>query len=75
MLRIVKTPEGLLKVDPSGRQPGRGAYICISEACLAAARQRDALSKALRTRVDASLYEELLRAIREAKTEEGRHDE
>lgn len=75
MLRIVKTPDGMLKVDPSGRQPGRGAYVCVSETCLAAARQRDALSKALRTRVDPSLYEELLHAIRKAKTEEGRPDE
>ena len=65
MLRIVKTPEGSVHVDPSGRHPGRGAYVCVSEECLALARKRDALSKALKTRVDEALYEEILDAIHE----------
>ena len=34
LLRIVRTPEGEIKVDESGRAPGRGCYICKSPECI-----------------------------------------
>ncbi len=64
MLRIVRTPDGEVKADPAGRCPGRGAYLCYSEDCLAAARSRDSLSKALKTRVEQVFYDELLEIVR-----------
>lgn len=69
MLRVVRTPDGIVRVDPSGRHPGRGAYVCLSVECLAAAVKKGALAKALKTKVDDSLYEEILTLIRE-KTKE-----
>ena len=37
MLRIVRTPEGEVMPDPTGKKSGRGAYICYSQECLQAA--------------------------------------
>ena len=37
LLRIVRTPEGRVVLDPTGRLPGRGAYLCREVACLSAA--------------------------------------
>ncbi|MFS8640208.1 MAG: YlxR family protein, partial [Symbiobacteriaceae bacterium] len=34
LLRIVRTPEGEILFDPSGRRAGRGAYLCPSASCL-----------------------------------------
>ena len=34
MLRIVKTPVGLVELDPTGKKAGRGAYICPTKECL-----------------------------------------
>ncbi len=48
LIRLVRTPEGRLTVDPSGKQPGRGAYLCHDPACWQTATQTDTLAKALR---------------------------
>ena len=33
LLRMVKTPEGAIELDLTGKKNGRGAYICKSQAC------------------------------------------
>jgi predicted RNA-binding protein YlxR (DUF448 family) len=49
LLRIAATPSGEILVDPSGRTPGRGAYVHRETACVAAAFARGgALWRALR---------------------------
>ena len=48
LVRLVRTPEGRIEVDPTGRRPGRGAYLCASRACWETALQRKALNRALR---------------------------
>ena len=45
LTRVVRTPEGEVRLDPGGRAPGRGTYVCAQAACrdpgkLAAAVQR-----------------------------------
>ena len=49
LLRIVRSPLGVVSFDPSGRAPGRGAYVCSAE-CFAAARKAGKLDRALRTK-------------------------
>lgn len=49
--RVVRTPEGDVVVDESGRANGRGAYICEQRACWQAALERDRLGRALRTTI------------------------
>lgn len=34
LLRIVRTPEGMIEFDPTGKKNGRGAYLCKQEACI-----------------------------------------
>ncbi len=49
LLRIVRSPSGEVRVDPTGRAPGRGAYVHREEACARRALARGALARALRT--------------------------
>ena len=53
LLRVVRSPQGELRPDPSGSEPGRGAYVHREAACVEAALARGALAKALRTGLDA----------------------
>lgn len=46
--RIVRAPDGSVHDDPTGKAPGRGAYLCDEPACLAAARKRRTIGRALR---------------------------
>lgn len=59
LLRVVRMPEGTVSVDKTGRAPGRGAYLCRDIACVAAAKKRGALSRALKCPVDGELYAQL----------------
>jgi predicted RNA-binding protein YlxR (DUF448 family) len=59
LLRIVRTADGVVKIDPTGKASGRGAYICRSADCIAGAIKRKRLDRALRTAVPAGIYEEL----------------
>ena len=34
LLRVVRSPEGEVSFDLTGRKPGRGAYVCHSNECL-----------------------------------------
>ena len=34
LIRVVRTPEGEVEIDLTGKKSGRGAYICKNEACL-----------------------------------------
>ncbi|NUQ38965.1 MAG: YlxR family protein [Caldilineales bacterium] len=57
--RIVRTPTGV-RYDPTGKLPGRGAYLCDSPLCWQAAIERGALARALKT----SLSDEERAALR-----------
>jgi predicted RNA-binding protein YlxR (DUF448 family) len=60
LVRLVRTPDGTVTVDPTGRLAGRGAYVCRSEACIDKAIAKGALSRALRTQLPADLRTSLL---------------
>ena len=47
LLRIVRTPEGAIEIDRSGRMNGRGAYLCGRRECLEKAIKTRALERAL----------------------------
>lgn len=63
LIRIVRRPDGGAAVDVTGRLPGRGAYICMNDECLAAARSSGALSRALKTEIPDECWAELERAV------------
>ena len=59
MIRIIRTPEGEVMIDETGRKNGRGAYLCRSGACLALARKRSGLEHSLKMKIEAEIYEKL----------------
>jgi uncharacterized protein len=60
LVRLVRTADQGVVVDPSGRLPGRGAYLCDRWACWQKAATTDLLDRALRTSVTAEEKERLL---------------
>ena len=60
LTRIVRTPEGQIMVDPTGKANGRGAYLCSDRACWERAIKRRVLNHALKTEVDAEGTQRLL---------------
>ncbi|MDO9534091.1 MAG: YlxR family protein [Bacillota bacterium] len=48
LIRVVRTPEGAIELDVTGKKPGRGAYICPSVDCLRKAVKGKGLEKSLR---------------------------
>ena len=63
LLRIVRTPEGEVKVDLSGKLNGKGAYISKSNEALKLAREKKVLNKALEVEIPEEVYEEIERII------------
>jgi predicted RNA-binding protein YlxR (DUF448 family) len=61
-IRIVRTPEGAVEYDPTGKVNGRGAYVC-SLACLEKALQTHKFDRALRVSVDKKKCEQLAQDI------------
>ena len=51
LVRIVRTPEGAVQVDPTGKRNGRGAYLHASRQCWDTALVRKALQHALKTEI------------------------
>jgi predicted RNA-binding protein YlxR (DUF448 family) len=51
LIRVVCTPEGMIEVDPRGKRPGRGAYLCRKPQCWEVALEPKRLSHALRCQV------------------------
>ena len=59
LLRIVRRPDGQIAVDPSGKAPGRGAYLCRRLECLEQALKRKQLSRSLKSKVPEDLVASL----------------
>lgn len=47
-VRVVRTPDGHVEIDRSGKANGRGAYLCVDPDCFETARKRRRLDSALR---------------------------
>ncbi len=59
LVRVVKSPEGEVSLDLTGRKPGRGAYVCSNLDCLKAARKARRLEKAFSCQIPAEVYERM----------------
>lgn len=60
LLRVVKSPAGLIAFDRVGKAPGRGAYVCHDPGCLKKAQKSKALDRALEVTVPPEVYDALL---------------
>ncbi|MCG0277260.1 MAG: YlxR family protein [Thermanaeromonas sp.] len=59
LIRIVRTPEHEVLIDPTGKKAGRGAYICPKLECLKKAAKSRALEKALGVQISPEILAEL----------------
>ena len=64
LLRIVKTPEGTVVIDSSGKMNGRGAYIKLSHENIDLLQKSKTLERALEQNIDPELYSELKAMIK-----------
>ncbi|MDD7403394.1 MAG: YlxR family protein [Butyribacter sp.] len=65
LIRIIRTPEGEITVDFSGKKNGRGAYICNSTECLKQAQKKKSLERSLKTDIPENVYQELEKEMSE----------
>ncbi len=63
MLRILRTPDGKVIVDTTGKKNGRGAYLCYSSECLMKAQKSKSLERSLNTVIPDETYESLKKEI------------
>ena len=63
LLRIVKNKENIIKVDEKGKEPGRGAYICLNMECFEKAKKTKKLEKALDIKINDEIYDEIKNII------------
>jgi predicted RNA-binding protein YlxR (DUF448 family) len=59
LIRVVRSPEGEVSLDPVGKKPGRGAYVCRSADCL----KRAIRQKQLERQLDVTLPPETAAAL------------
>ncbi len=64
MIRIVRSKEGEVSVDLSGKKSGRGTYVSKSEAAIEQARKNRAIESQLKVQIPDEIYDELLYVIR-----------
>ncbi|WP_229752015.1 RNase P modulator RnpM [Marinithermofilum abyssi] len=63
LIRVVRTPEEEVLIDPTGKKSGRGAYLCAKPEYVEMARKKKALDRALKTKVDDAVYEQLMEYV------------
>lgn len=63
LLRVVRTPQDEITIDPTGKMSGRGAYVCKSPECLQRAIKTRQLERAFSHEVSQAVYERLRSAF------------
>ena len=63
LIRVVRTPEGNVQLDFSGKLNGRGAYICPKAECLKKAQKAKSLDRSLEVDIPQEVYDRLTREI------------
>lgn len=69
MLRVLKTAEGEILLDRTGKKNGRGAYLCQNEECLTKAFRNKGLERSLKCAIPAEIAESLKKELIESETE------
>ena len=64
LIRVVKSKEGEISLDFTGKKSGRGAYICRSSQCFDKARKGRRFEKSFSCRIDESVYEVMADELR-----------
>ena len=67
LVRVVKSADGDISLDLTGKKNGRGAYICNSTECLKKAKKRKSIERAFSMKIDDSVYDEMEEEILNGK--------
>lgn len=67
LVRIVRSKEGEVSIDLTGKKSGRGAYLSLDKEAILLAKKKNSLSNHLETKIDESIYEELLEFVEKEK--------
>lgn len=59
MIRVIRTAEGEILLDLTGRKNGRGAYVCRSRECFQKARKSKGFERSLKVAIPDEVYESL----------------
>lgn len=65
LVRVVRTPDGQVCLDLTGKVSGRGAYVCPDSKCLEKAVKSKRLERCLETQVPDSVYEQMRQTLSE----------
>ena len=64
LIRVVKSPDGEISLDFTGKKSGRGAYICHNAECLRLARKARRFEKSFSCKIEESVYEVMENELR-----------
>ena len=67
LVRIVRSPEGEISLDLTGKKSGRGAYICKSADCLSKAMKAKRFERALECQIPDEVVETMRKELEEAE--------
>lgn len=59
LMRVIKTAEGEISLDFTGKKNGRGAYLCKSKLCLQQARKNKGLERSFKMSIPKEIYDSL----------------
>ena len=64
LVRIVRTPQGVAKIDAEGKADGRGVYVCPKEECIKKAEKKNRFSGSLKCEVSKDIYNSLAELVK-----------
>ncbi len=67
LVRVVRSKEGNITVDLTGKKNGRGAYITLDKESILLAKKKNILANHLKANVDETIYEELIQLAEKEK--------
>ena len=70
LIRVVRSKEGEISLDPTGKKAGRGAYLCPKAECLKVARKNRGLERAFSCAISPEVYDRLTEMLQEGTTDE-----
>lgn len=68
LVRVLRTPEGNVVLDATGKKSGRGAYVCPKKECLEKAVKSKRLERCLEVPIPDSVYDELRQYLSEVNS-------
>ena len=67
LIRIVRSNEGEVSIDPTGKKSGRGAYLTLDRDVIELAKKKNILANHLSTSIDPSIYDQIFELVDKEK--------